>query len=111
MSLFIYGASDDLIEIEGDLDDEFMVDYDSSYFVSTSSGFVIRIDFEGDWKIMAMQTPVPDARNYNFYPAGTKEAVDIAHSDDTDVIELLGDPVTWVVGGTQYMKAGKKAKL
>lgn len=51
MAVLIYGASDDLIEVEGDVEDEFNV-YDPAY-LALSNGVVLFIEYtkSGIWRI------------------------------------------------------------
>lgn len=95
MPVKIYGASDDLIEVEGDIREEFYAvtlndDDDEGGILAFSNGVVIRILYtnEGTWRI----TPV----------AGSV-AIDQCPEDDednyTDVAEIEGT-ITWVVFGT-----------
>lgn len=55
MSITVYGASDDLIEVEGDITEEFDIDHGGPIFVF-SDGTVIQIEFSkvGIWRITPM---------------------------------------------------------
>lgn len=101
--LIIYGASDDLVEIEGDIREEFSLPGDDKMYIATSNGFVIEVIYDGDWKMMPRQTPNTTGGHYDYYPAGTKEAVYLVKSDYTDVIVLKGD-FEWIVGGSNYVR-------
>ncbi len=94
MSVTIYGASDDLIEVEGDIREEFSArgDDDAGY-LAFSNGAVFSIMYaqDGCWRI----TPayVPD------YVSWTKvEAVSADSRDYSDRVTIDGD-CSWVVYG------------
>jgi len=75
MTVKIYGASDDLIEVQGALNEEFPYS-DGDAFLGFSDGTLLRIrhDAEGIWRIMPVcagpafegveQAPENDDRNY-----------------------------------------------
>lgn len=96
MSITVYGASDDLIEIDGDIYEEFG-HYSSSddgepALLAFSDGTVLRVvhDHEGIWRI----TPVVQ---------GSATLTHVFGQDDrehTDKATLDGD-VRWVVYGSQ----------
>lgn len=46
--LKIYGASDDLLELEGDITDEINVDCEESFCVAFSDGTLIRVHYDED---------------------------------------------------------------
>lgn len=56
MSITVYGASDDLIEVEGDVREEFYYRDDEENLLAFSTGVVLRITYStsGIWRI----TPV-----------------------------------------------------
>jgi hypothetical protein len=52
MKTKIYGASDDLIEIEGAINDE-VGHYDATrLLIKASDGTIARITYDGEWKIV-----------------------------------------------------------
>lgn len=73
MSVTVYGASDDLIEVEGDIREEFSwLDSDSAY-LAFSNGVVLRVTFGNVWRIApvagadlvkVVQCPENDEDNY-----------------------------------------------
>lgn len=98
-TLTIRGASDDLIELDGDISEEFGASYnnDQGDLLALSDGTVLRIVYSnsGVWRI----TPV--AR-------GTAElTIDQAPEGDddryTDIATLTGD-IRWVVRGAEIAK-------
>lgn len=100
----IAGASDDLIEVEGDLVEEFTyqsdaMDNDGGDLLAFSDGTILRIEWtrSGVWRI----TPVVKG-------TATLTIVQAPeHNDDdySDEATLDGD-VGWVVHGIAYAKAG-----
>lgn len=96
MSVTIYGSSDDLIEVEGDVREEFnALSYGCSGdggYIATSSGVLVRIDYSesGVWRIApvsgeasVVQAPEDDEDNYS------------------DVCTIEGD-IKWVVLGSDF---------
>lgn len=98
MPVTIYGASDDLIEVEGDIREEFSPyqehGEESRKYLAFSNGTVISILFSSDgvWRI----TPVRGSA-----------AITQADGDDednySDVAEIEGD-INWVVLGSDFAK-------
>lgn len=93
----VYGASDDLIEIEGGIREEFNPPYadDDGSLLGFSNGVLLRVvyDPDGFWRIRAL--------------AGGDQ---VAITPGTDVEDDYSDrariltPVTWVVHGTAWAK-------
>jgi hypothetical protein len=96
MSITVYGASDDVIEIDGDIAEEFYYTDNSKRgdFLAFSDGTILRIVFGNDgWRI----TPVFE---------GTSKLTIVQHADGedgTDRAALDGD-VAWVVHGIGWVK-------
>ncbi len=97
MSVTISGHSDDLIEVEGDIREEFGIDYDShGELFAFSDGTIIQVQYSkvGVWRITPMvkgsgeltivQAPVDDDSNY------------------TDRATLDAD-IRWVLRGTNLV--------
>jgi len=100
MTVSVYGASDDLIEVDGDIREEFgwyPSDDDKPALLAFSDGTVLRIVFgeAGIWRI------TPAARG-----TATLTVEQAAEDDDsgTDKATLDGD-VRWVVLGTDLARA------
>lgn len=90
----VYGASDDLIEIDGYIREEFYYRNDD-YYLGFSTGHLIRINYDGDWRLACIR----GQKNARWYPAGSPEAIEISGSDYSEAIELVDVAPTWVVGG------------
>lgn len=109
MSLTVYGASDDLVEVEGDVREEFNPGDGPSY-LAVSDGTVLRITYDGQWHISCVAV-------------GTAEYThDVATAEDGDPREdgspcysdrvtltfpptALGATVEWVVFGDRFEAA------
>lgn len=95
----VYGASDDLIEVEGDIREEFGYTADEysrdGNLLAFSDGTVLRIVFDSPWRI----TPVV---------RGTA-ALTVDQADDegrTDRATLDGE-IVWVVRGDVIARRGR----
>lgn len=97
----IYGASDDCIEVEGDINEEFAY-YEASVdsnVLAFSDGTVLRIVFTqaGVWRI----SPVAEGM--------ARLHIDQAPEDDdsnySDRARLTGAAITWVVHGMSIKQA------
>ena len=94
----VYGASDDLIEIEGALREEFPATADVEHDLLTfSNGVVIgvRYDDEGIWRI----TPIAGADKVTIWQC----PADDPHDRYSDRAEIEG--AAWVVCNDQFVKA------
>jgi len=94
--LIIYGASDDLIEIEGDITDEFNVylNGDETVLLAVSDGTLLRVKYDEDgiWRLNRVVAGLA---------AFEKEEGDIV-KDTPDKITLTGvEYFKWVVVGEQ----------
>lgn len=87
MSLTIYGASDDLIEVEGDIDEEFYgTTFDAGAYVYVSTGDVIRFRLEDEgWRASVVHNAT---------------SPQIARLDACDDRVTVAGPVAWVVATT-----------
>lgn len=96
MSISVFGASDDLVEIEGGIREEFPYDDNDGdgMLLAFSDGTVLRIMYSttGVWRISPAQ-------------AGSAPLqIDQAPEDDDDHYTdraTLDGTIAWVVGGTQ----------
>lgn len=100
MPVKIYGASDDLIEVEGDVREEFYSvtlndDDDEGGLLAFSNGTVLRIVYtrEGLWRI----TPVAGE-------VSVEQCIEETDDLYSDIAEVPGD-IRWVVFGTQFVKS------
>lgn len=97
----VYGASDDLVEVEGDITEEFP-HYGEPVLLAFSEGTILRVVFDRDgiWRI----TPVFKGKARmthiicNPDPLDDDEYSDVVHLFD----EELDEPIQWVALASQY---------
>jgi len=100
MQVVIYGASDDLIEVEGDLTEEFsyLGGDDEGAYLAFSDGTLLTISYgaggSGFWRINRL---CAGAANYVKVEATDED------TDYSDRVTLSGDNLRWVVCGTDYV--------
>jgi hypothetical protein len=97
----IYGASDDLIEVEGSIREEFNPSCDEPSYLGFSDGTVLEVQYgaSGFWRINRLFKGSADCQ---------KEDATDEDTDYSDKVTLTGD-VDWVVFGSTWAK-GKKVK-
>lgn len=95
MSVKIRGYSDDLIDIEGDVSEEFDANGLIHYLVSTSTGVLLRVRYAAVWRIDV----ISGADNVHIVPCPEND-------DDnySDVATVDGD-VSWVQCGNEFATA------
>lgn len=101
-TITIYGASDDLIEIEGDLREEFTFqDEDNGDIVTFGDGTALRVTYTNDgfWRIAAL-----------FKGSAKVSKVEGTDPDDdyTDRVTLTGD-LFWVSTGNHLYRIKEDA--
>jgi len=95
----IYGASDDLIEIEGDIREEFYLKSDEDGdFLAFSDGTILHIQYtnEGLWRI----TPIFKGK------AKYKKEYEAVSGDDEEYsdIVVLEEDIKWILHGSEWAK-------
>lgn len=98
--IVVYGVSDDLIEIEGFVREEFYANYGEVTYLAFSDGTLIAIEYadSGEWKIMQHSVPNrididPSGHGLDDYP------------DYSDVATIITDgPVEWVAKADRVVK-------
>lgn len=94
--LTVYGASDDLIEIEGDISEEFQY-LDSGDLLAFSDGTILDIEYRrGIWRIV----PVYRGRAALLI----NPAVEGDDDHYSDRVTLNGVTVDWVVHGVEWAR-------
>lgn len=95
MSITIYGASDDLIEIEGDITEEFNWPFrdEEDGLLAISDGTLLRVKYDKDgiWRLSQVRSGLSYL---------SKEEGDI-EKDTPDKVMLSGYEIKWVVLGKQ----------
>lgn len=101
MTTTVYGASDDLIELEGDIYEEFYVlGEEEENYLAFSNGTVLRVDYDKDgvWRIRPMTNLAA-------------VTIDMAPADDESNYSdraTLHEPATWVVHGRAFVRGKEK---
>ncbi|MGH7486840.1 MAG: hypothetical protein ACREMY_14750 [bacterium] len=98
MTITVYGASDDLIEVDGDISEEFYaIDSDEGDLLAFSDGTVLKIAYStsGVWRI----TPVVTIGHVSITQAPEDD-----EDNYSDRATLTG-PVKWVVHGKKIGRA------
>lgn len=92
----VYGASDDLIEVEGDIREEFYITEYKEHILAFSDGTLLSIEYDRDgmWRIRRL------AKGSATYKH--TEATD-ADKDYSDTVELDGE-IAWVAFGMKWTK-------
>lgn len=99
----IYGASDDLIEVEGAISEEFSAyDMGDGMYLAFSDGTVLHVQYgandEGMWRIGLRSR---GTATYEHTPATDER------DDYSDRVTLTGDNLRWCVLGKSMAKASK----
>lgn len=86
----VYGASDDLIEVDGDICEEFNPIGDTSNYLAFSDGTLLSVTYDQDgiWRISALYKGSAQLE--------LKQSVDVDDDNYSDRATLIGD-VEWVV--------------
>lgn len=96
MSLKVYGASDDLIEVEGDIREEFTASTDAS-IISVSDGTLLSI-FYSDAGVWHIDTLWVGSHLSRIEPAGD------SNSDNYSDVALFEGNIDWVAMGEAWAK-------
>ena len=96
--VLIYGSSDDLVEVEGSVREEFNYPFDEEkpQFLAFSDGTVLSVlyDNDGIWKIRQVAIGVAEYSK--------KEAVSSESDDYSDKVTLKGGNIQWIVFGSAF---------
>lgn len=98
----IYGASDDLIEVDGDMREEFSLSFrddDSTIFIACSDGSMFRVLYDGCWRFARI---VEGSAKFSKLEADEADKSGSRPTGEpwySDVVTLDGD-VSWVICGT-----------
>jgi len=92
----IYGASDDLIEIEGDLQEEFScyMPEGEKRFLAISDGTLLEVQYDGNWR-------------FHILKRGSGEVIiippDESKDEYSDIVTIKGEARPWVALATNYV--------
>lgn len=90
----VYGVSDDLIETEGDICEEFNPKYEETSYLAFSDGSVLSIEY-GKTGLWTIRQRVAGSATYS-----KRDATDVDH-DYSDRVTLEGD-ISWLVFGSRF---------
>lgn len=98
MEVTLYGSSDDLIEVKGDVDKEFPLPSDDKALLAFSDGTVLRIEYtdSGVWRIKPV---VRGAAHLNI-----EQAPEDDEDNYSDRATLVGE-IQWVLMGRHLAKS------
>jgi hypothetical protein len=103
----IYGGSDDLIEIDGEVSDEFGCYNNQKQNISCSDGTRAKIDYDGNWNITVIETGSLFKQIVCGNPA--EEPHEYPDAKDcpgySDVL-ILNEGIEWVRIGRKIFRAG-----
>ncbi len=99
----VYAASDDLLEIEGMIREEFYVSNDGETFVGFSNGVVLELDYKrGSWRLRPLvgvdSVEIVHARGED---AGRDDDGCPGYSDKA----IINGEVSWAVAGINFALA------
>lgn len=100
----VYGASDDLIEIDGDISEEFSWCKDEEpAYLGFSDGTVLRIIYDdtGLWKIMIINKGTATVEK-------SFEATDSDSDNYSDIVVLKDEKIDWVMFARKFVKSKEK---
>lgn len=93
----VYGASDDLIEVEGDIREEFnALEDDDPTVLAFSNGVVVSVEYDrhGIWRIRPLAN-------------GSRVTITIAPTDNDENYSdraTINEEVSWVVRGREFVR-------
>lgn len=104
MYLKIYGSSDDLIEIEGDIREELYVATDRG-FIALSDGTLLTYDYDGDWHFNH-EVAGP---NHHLVEGPTSVIISPPTGDEySHIVEIFTeDDILWITTGQCAIVRGK----
>lgn len=100
----VYGASDDLIEIDGDVVEEFTwYTDDEPAYLGFSDGTVLRIIYDKTalWKIMIINKGTATVEK-------VFEATDSDGDEYSDIVVLKDEKIDWVMFASKFVKSKEK---
>lgn len=95
-TIIISGASDDLIEIDGDFKEEYYYNENGNYLIF-SDGSVIEVNYTngGIWRLERIIEGSAEFKR--------KKAVSADSDEYSDIVTLIGQ-ISWVIKGSQFNK-------
>lgn len=109
-NLILYGASDDLIELDGDLSEEFNPDAGNETYIGFSDGSLVaaRYDAKGNWRFTIVEES--SGTSITVHPIGTvKERRGVEIPDYSEMVNIDAmDTITWALCGKDKPVRPKK---
>lgn len=104
--ILIYGASDDLIEIEGDIREEFSAyGDDAGVYLGFSDGTLVSVDYDRDgiWRFSSLRNGSGVTRfgEMGVTPQDTGLAAEVP--DYSESVLLDGHHIEWIILGTRFV--------
>ena len=95
MRIEVYGASDDLVEVDGDVTAEFNVylEGDEPAYLGVSCGTLLRVTYDGLWHINVMEQGTAKVSH---------RAATNGDDDYSDRVVVEADVIDWVVFGSGW---------
>lgn len=95
--IYVFGASDDLIELRGDIEEEVPSSYKEDNYLLFSNGVAVKISYDGEWRINIIRNP---DQSVNVIPVsdirGRTDEFSIDINDYTDLAKINTQSVSWV---------------
>lgn len=111
MKVVIYGASDDLVEVDGDLREEFYArradEEDGADYVALSCGTLLKVSYDGDWSVRVEAEGRAAVARYPYDDGRADRAVSVDGTllkdvpDYSDAVVVEADEIAWVVLGSE----------
>ena len=91
MPVKIYGASDDLLELEGDISEEIGVDCNEVFYIGISDGTLLRVEYD-DYAIWRIDRVRKGFNNFEKVLGDPEE--------DTNDIATIHGELSWILIGS-----------
>lgn len=99
----IFGYSDDLVEVEGDIYEEFPSTYKHDDYIATSNGLLMKVSYDGVWRMHVIRNP--NDTPFEHHPAGSEKATQ--YNDYTELVEIHED-CEWLLFGNGFKFRSQK---
>ena len=90
----MYGASDDLFELEGTINEEFNVNCNEPFYVGVSDGTLLKVEYDDNaiWRIHRIR------KGLN----GFQKIEGDVEQDTNDIVSITGE-ISWVLIGNEKL--------
>jgi hypothetical protein len=100
----IYGASDDLIEIEGAFSEE-LGGYDFDGYLACSDGTLLRVKYEGEWRFTRVRAGTIESKIIPSVGDDNSHEGEYSRLTSYSDIVVFDGKLTWVLQGKSLAKA------